>query len=212
MKEGPVNAGDFSPDGKILALATGDRLSNWKLMVSTRNRSIHGWLTLVDFAKGKIVKSLITHKDESKAVKFSADGRILATGGGDGVVKLWDTATWKELCNLKGHEGGITSLAFSPDGKLLASADRYSVKLWDVPNRRELSELSKQLKGGNSVAFAPQGCILATGFEDEKNDWVGTGLEDEGWLFNPNPGKKLLDCNVIRLWQVRVSHAEKRPK
>ena len=116
------------------------------------------------------------------------------------MLKLWDTLTWKEQCQLKGHEDGITSLAFSPDGKLLASAGMFSVKLWDVPNRRELSELSKQLKGGNRVAFAPQGCLLATGVEYEDDD------------FDSKPAKEPPDYKAIRLWQVRVSHGEKRPK
>ncbi len=192
VEDGPVKAGGFSPDGKILALATGDRWSAWKLMFRT-NPSIHGRLKLVDIAKGEIVESLTAHEDETKALKFSPDGRILATGGGDGVVKFWDAATWKEQCKLKGHEGGITSLAFSPDGKLLASADCYSVKLWDVANRRELPQLSKQLKGGNRVAFAPQGCILATGVEDEKDRY-----------FDRNPAKELPDYNAIRLWKVQM--------
>jgi WD40 repeat protein len=114
------------------------------------------------------------------------------------VVKLWDAATLREQCKL--GEGGSDSLAFSPDGKLLASADRYSVKLWDIAKKRELPELSKQIKGGNSVAFAPQGGVLATAFQDEK-----------GLAFLSDALRERIEYDVIKLWKVQPPEAQKRP-
>jgi WD40 repeat protein len=206
LGDGMVHSGDLSPDGKILALATGDRWTGLKMSVTlwselagdilgTGDQPLqwkpHGRLKLMEVPTGKILKSLTTHDDWTEVVRFSPDGRMLATGGADGVAKLWDVATWKEQFKLKGHEDGITSLAFSPDGKLLASAGRYSVKLWDVVSGRELPELSKHLKGGNFVAFAPQGCILATGAPDIKDAYF-------------NPPKDFADFNLIRLWKVQT--------
>ena len=59
-------------------------------------------------------------------------------------VKIWDSATGKELFALKGHAGGVWSVAFSPDGQRLASAStasRQTVKIWDSATGKELFAL-----------------------------------------------------------------------
>src|SRR5439155_20829066 len=137
LEDGPAHSGDFSLDGKILALATGDRFRDVKVSAQVARKGTEnleyppGKLKLMEVATGKILKSLTTNRDFTESVKFSPDGRILATGGADGTLMLWDARTWKELCKLSGNKHGISSLAFSPDGTLLASADDYSIKLWD---------------------------------------------------------------------------------
>src|SRR5207244_1469145 len=60
------------------------------------------------------------------------DGRILLAGDGQ-VLRLWETATGKELLTLPAHEEGVSTLALSPDGKLLAvSGSSKTVNVWDV--------------------------------------------------------------------------------
>jgi WD40 repeat protein len=61
------------------------------------------------------------------AVAFSPDGKRLATGAGDGLVKLWDRPTGREVLTLSGHARGVTSLGFSADGRRLVSATGLDV-------------------------------------------------------------------------------------
>ena len=64
---------------------------------------------------------------------LSQDGKTLAAGSADGIVRVWDVATHRQITALTGPGGAVNSAAFSPDGTTLAtgSAD-HTVRLWDV--------------------------------------------------------------------------------
>jgi WD40 repeat protein len=100
------------------------------------------------------------HSWEILALAFNPDGRILASGGRDQTVKLWDVAAGAELRTFSGRSE-IFSVAFSPDGKLLAIDDGGTVKLWSVSNGVELRSI--EAESINTVAFSPDGEILAAG-------------------------------------------------
>jgi tetratricopeptide (TPR) repeat protein len=83
-------------------------------------------------------------------------------------VRIWDSATGKELLALKGHAGRVSSVAFSPDGKCLASgSDDQTVRIWDSATGKELFALKGHAGWVLSVAFSPDGQRLASGSFDQ---------------------------------------------
>jgi WD40 repeat protein len=78
-----------------------------------------------------------------------------------------------------GHSDNVTSLAFSPDGKMLATASEdHSIKLWDVAAGRLLRTLQGHAKGVSAVAFSPDGTLLASGGKDKVILWdVASGQQ-----------------------------------
>jgi WD40 repeat protein len=110
-------------------------------------------------------------------VAFSPDSKRLATGTGfflTGEVKLWDVADGKEVLTFDGHTGYLTCVAFSPDGKRLASsAVDDTVRVWDLEAGKEALALKIHADDADqthrfiqAVAFSPDGKRLASGGGD----------------------------------------------
>jgi WD40 repeat protein len=88
----------------------------------------------------------------------------LAIGFTDHSIRLFDGATGREVATLFGHSGTPTALAFSPDGRILAScSEAGGVKLWDVFTNSELATLEETRGQLSSLAFSPDGTRLAVG-------------------------------------------------
>lgn len=102
------------------------------------------------------------HKGRVCALAYSPDGKLLASGGEDRKVRVWDSSTRGEAAAYKGHKGCVYALAFSPDGTLLASGGgRNELFLWDLAAR------TRATLAGHTVlvagaAFDPGGAMLAT--------------------------------------------------
>jgi WD40 repeat protein len=106
------------------------------------------------------------------SVAFSPDGKTLAAGSWDGVVRLWEVASGKELRQFDKQHGPVRSVAFSPDGKMLASGgDGSPIVLWDPHTGKELCRLVGH-RGITFVTFSPDGKLLASkGYDQTLRLW-----------------------------------------
>ncbi len=127
----------FSPEGKILAYggAFADRLVRlWDV-----EEQKHAGLLELDV-------SPFGHRDTPFSIAFSPNGKLLAFGGvEDKAIHFMDVETQEQVGLLEGHDGDVSSVAFSPDGKWLTSADNSGIiLLWQI-NATGVKPLGKQL-------------------------------------------------------------------
>ncbi len=190
--EGGVQQLAFSPNGSILVSTSSDATTVLWNLSTLRKRLV------------------LRHDDHIMwSVTFSPDGKLLATGGTDmpednkpvAVVRLWELGTGQEVATLRGEPltNPVSSVAFSPDGRVIAAgsqspglkrfgpnmkdADNGEVQLWELATRRVRLTLALHAGPVYGVAFSPDGKTLAA---------VGGDLQSrigELRLWDLQPGK-----------------------
>ncbi|MEU4268739.1 serine/threonine-protein kinase [Streptomyces sp. NPDC026092] len=155
----------FSPDGRTIAAGAAEG-------------TVHLW-TSPDFATAPVADTLDTGTYNAGAVVFSPDGATLASAGNDRTIRLWDTTTQRVRATLTVPKAPlipeslsqyVSTLAFSPDGAMLATGGgaTRAVWLWDVRTRELVATLDGFDGGGvTALAFSSDGKTLAIGTYDE---------------------------------------------
>lgn len=161
-----VEAVAFSPDGRLLAAATGDG-KVWLSRLAGPSGRASSWRIVP-------VATLAGHAGVVEAVQFRPDGAVLATGSADRTVRLWDVtkpAVPVQLAVLSGHAQGVKTVAFHPGGRLLASgSEDGTARLWEVTEPRRpvgAAVLTGYADGVMAAAFSPDGRTLATASSDK---------------------------------------------
>lgn len=123
----------FSPDGATVVICGGALTSR-----------TNGFLKLIDASSGSTIRTFSGHDGPVYNISFSPDGKKLASAAMDGLLKVWDLQSGKELSSFKItsarlQTGEVVHVSFSPDGKqiLTSGGDKY-VRVWDTANVKQL--------------------------------------------------------------------------
>lgn len=146
-----VTALDFSRDGKYLATGGGAPAEE-------------GELRLLELSSGRVVlDKRDAHSDTIFGVRFSPDGKLLATCGADRFVKVWEVPSGKFVKSFEGHTHHVMDVGWKGDGKLLASCSAdNTVKVWDYEKGEQVRTIQAHGKQATRMAFLGNGAQFIT--------------------------------------------------
>ncbi len=139
------------------------------IVVAIPLAAILPWLPAAEDNAPGVVATMKGHTEAVYSVAFTPDGKYVASGSGDHTLKVWDSATGKEIKSFggpTGHQNLVMSVSISPDGSLIASGGTdNTAKIWDFPSSTSLHSLPKS-EGASILAVSSDGSKLAGGDKD----------------------------------------------
>ena len=149
-----VPALDISPDGRLLAAGDG-RGMLWLWQLDSNG---------LPAGEPRVVQA---HGEWLFDLTFNSNGSLLATGGGDNRIVVWDAATLQPVTELNGHTDDVHAVAFADGDRRLASAgDDMTVRIWDLASKSQLHALAGHTDTIPALAISPDGQTLASGSRD----------------------------------------------
>jgi WD40 repeat protein len=200
-----ISAVAFHPTGRFIATVARD--NGVRLLDAESGKLVHVWrVPTIDWRDTRVA--------------FSPKGDLLASGSPDGRVRLLDVNTRTEYAILEGHKDGVRDVAFSPDGRWLASAGELNdrtVRIWDIERKSQIQLLSNHTACVYALAWNHNGTLLASGSIDgtiriwDTSNWSEVGKLKPGTnvycVKFTNDGKLLAAAcadNLIRFWDVKT--------
>lgn len=169
-----IRAIAFDPSGQRLASGSFDQtIRLWDVNTGVCERVLQGHISAVQVLAFHPAAGNLPFSPEDAARspqarhEHTSIRQYLASGGFDQTIQLWDLQTGESFQVLRGHTGGVWSLAFSPDGQTLASgSDDQTIRLWNLQTGQCLQVLHEHTSWVSSLIFSADGQILVSGSYD----------------------------------------------
>ena len=145
---------------------------DWQLFASSRDSWEHHEIQLADTHTGKIKTTLEGHTKRVTSVTFSPDGKMLASGDHEGVIRLWDISTGEHRQIRTPHKS-VNVVAFSPDGRTIMGRHDKDFRLWNIETGQFKIRL-EDTKRFENITFSPRGQLLVGANSNEIRLWTGT--------------------------------------
>ncbi len=190
-----------TPDGKTLIVASND-----------------GKITAVDLDNLETKYSQSLRANPYSGIAFSSDGKLFAVANKQQIF-LYQTETGRIRKTLRGHSGNISSVAISPDNRILVSVsgEDWTIKIWDLEQGKLIKDIGEDIGPVTTVAFSPDGKFFVTGaigtdrtikfWDSETLELLKTSPKQPGFIyslgFTPD-GRELVAAvrNFVKAWNL----------